>query len=611
MERKEMIKKLMVFCLDTMCMILALWLSFWQTGIHGIDRNTMCIMTFLFLISASIFSLLDCYGNDIWEFDTICAVRICTAIAMVFGTLSVCTVIGMVSAPVLSYLNAFVYSCVLAGGYRLFLSAWNKLQLQLTINVSGQRTRVLIVGAGDAGGFLANLLNYDASKGKKAVAFIDDNDRLWNKRIKGLPVAGGRELIPYAARKYKIDEIIIAIPYVDNSTIREIFKYCCLAGCPVRRFANLSSFTARGLEKATINEVKVEDLLGRECISLDLEKVRELLQGRVVLVTGGAGSIGSEICRQVMKYEAKRLIIFDINENGLFEIQNELNQEYKGHFEAVIGSIRDSDRLSEVFGFYRPEVVFHAAAHKHVPMMECNPKEAVKNNIFGSLNVMQAAQEHKVRNFILISSDKAVNPTNIMGATKRVTELIAHFMSKKGETIFATVRFGNVLGSNGSVIPLFKKQIEAGHPITVTDRNIERYFMTIPEAVQLVLEAGSIARGGELFVLDMGIPVKIYDLAENMIRLSGLTPGKDITIEITGLRPGEKMYEELRFKSEEVTKTSNDRIFVIKVDEVDDKMLETQLEVMKRRVEKQESPELLLGEVKRLVPTFECRQLEA
>lgn len=590
-ETKEMTKEILFFCLDMLCMFLALRFSFWQTGIHSTDKNTLLIMLFLLLLSAVIFLILGCNENDIWEFDTISAVRICIAIALVFGMLAVCTIVGLVIAPMIVYFNSFVYSCVLTGGYRLFLSAWNKLKLCVVVKSNGRKKRVLIIGAGNAGCFLANMLNHDASKGKTAVAFIDDNDRLWGKKIKGLPVSGGRELIPYAARRYKIDEIIIAIPYVDNSTIREIFKYCCQVECPVRRFGNLSNFTASGLEKATIVDVKVEDLLGRDSVRLDLERVRGLLSQKVVLVTGGAGSIGSEICRQVMKFNPKCLIIFDINENGLFDIQNELNQEYKGHFETILGSIRDRGRLEEIFAYYHPEIVLHAAAHKHVPMMEYNPAEAIKNNIFGSINVMQTAVDH--------------------GATKRVTELIANLMSKKGGTIFATVRFGNVLGSNGSVIPVFQKQIRQGQPVTVTDRNIERYFMTIPEAVQLVLEAGTIAGGGELFVLDMGIPVKIYDLAVNMIHLSGLIPEKDIPIEITGLRPGEKMYEELRFNSEEVTKTSNDHIFVIKIEDFDETVLQTQLEAMKKSIEKGDRPEKLMSEIKQLVPTFECKRLGA
>lgn len=610
-EAGEMIKGVLVFCQDVLCMFMSLWLGLWLEGIHSADRNTMRIMFFLLLTAVAAFRMSGSNGNNIREFDTISAVKLCLTVALVFAMLAVYTMIGLVTAPMMAYFNAFVYSCALTGGYRLFLSAGNKLKLRLALKTNGRRKRVLIVGAGDAGCFLANLLNFDASKGRSAVAFIDDNRRLWGKNIKGLPVFGGRELIPHAAREYKIDEIIIAIPHVDNSTIREIFKYCCQAECPVRRFGNLSDFTAKGLEKATLDDVKVEDLLGRDSVKLDLERVRGLLCQKVVMVTGGAGSIGSEICRQVMKFNPKRLLIFDINENGLFDIQNELNQEHKGHFETILGSIRDQGRLEEVFAHYRPEVVFHAAAHKHVPMMEYNPTEAIKNNIFGSLNVMKTAVDYKAENFILISSDKAVNPTNIMGATKRVTELIANLMSKKNGTVFATVRFGNVLGSNGSVISVFKKQIGQGRPVTVTDRNIERYFMTIPEAAQLVLEAASIAKGGELFVLDMGAPVKIYDLAVNMIHLSGLIPEKDIPIEITGLRPGEKMFEELRFKSEEVTKTSNDHIFVIKMNEIDEKVLQTQLEAMKKSIEKRESLEILMSEVKQLVPTFERERLGA
>lgn len=598
-------KKIILFLLDLFCMFVAFFLSGHMAGVSLLDKSSLIALVFMALGAVSTFLMLDCYGNGIWEFDTISAIKICLAITLTHAILIIVSLIGLIAMPIMVIVNSIMYSFLFCGGYRLVVSAWNKMHILSVSDSHGHRKRVLIVGAGDAGRFLANLLNYDASKGRKAVVFIDDNDALWGKNIKGIPVVGGRKLIPYAAEKYKINEIIVAIPYVDNSTIRDIFRYCCEAGCPIKRFGNLSNVTASGLEKATINEIKVEDLLGRDSVQLDMEKVRELLENRVVLVTGGAGSIGSEICRQVLRFGVKKLIILDIHENGLFDIQNELNIEHKGRFDCVLGSIRDVQRLDEVFDRYHPEVVFHAAAHKHVPLMEDNPREAIKNNIFGSFNVMQAAVTHQVSRFILISTDKAVNPTNIMGATKRVTELEAQYFSKKGNTIFATVRFGNVLGSNGSVIPLFKKQIQNGGPITVTDRNIERYFMTIPEAVQLVLEAGSIAKGGELFVLDMGTPVKIYDLAENMIRLSGLTPHKDIEIQVTGLRPGEKMYEELRLRSEEVTKTSNDRIFVIKVNKVEDEILIGQLNKLRQLLKQQDDLPQLFGEIKQLVPTFE------
>ena len=317
----------------------------------------------------------------------------------------------------------------------------------------------------------------------------------------------------------------------------------------------MTTFTANGLSKATINEINVEDLLSRDVVKLDLQSVSDYIAGKTVLVSGGAGSIGFELVNQILNYRAKRVIIFDINENKLFDSDVELSQKYpKSQYVTCIGSVQDRSRLREVFELYQPQIVFHAAAHKHVPMMELNPQEALKNNVMGTLYMVEMAIKYKVERFTLISTDKAVNPTNIMGATKRIAEMLIQRANAWGTTRFSAVRFGNVLASNGSVVPLFKKQIQAGGPVTVTDKNIKRYFMTIPEAVQLVLETGALARGGEIFVLDMGEPVYIYDLAQSMIRLSGLIPEKDIKIEITGLRPGEKLFEEISLSDETASK---------------------------------------------------------
>jgi FlaA1/EpsC-like NDP-sugar epimerase len=333
----------------------------------------------------------------------------------------------------------------------------------------------------------------------------------------------------------------------------------------VKRFGNMSNLKFDGLAKSTINEVRVEDLLQREVVRLDLKSVSEMVKEKAVLVTGGAGSIGSELCRQIMNYGPRLLIIVDFNENGLFDISMELKTKHRtGAFETCLITIRDRDILNAVFAKYRPDVVFHAAAHKHVPMMEGNLREALLNNVIGTINVVEASIAHGVERFMLISTDKAVNPTNIMGATKRVAELIIRQKNRSGDTRFAAVRFGNVLGSHSSVVPIFQQQLRAGGPLTVTHRDITRYFMTIPEAVQLVLESASIMKGGEIFVLDMGEPIRIWDLATTMIKLSGLEPDKDIKIEVTGLRPGEKLHEELRLPEETVVKTSNDKIYMMR-----------------------------------------------
>ena len=367
---------------------------------------------------------------------------------------------------------------------------------------------------------------------------------------------------------------------------------------------NMSDLSMSDLSKATISDIEIEDLLGREPVKFDLKCVSEMLKDKVVLVTGGAGSIGSEICRQVLSFGIKKVIIFDLNENGLFSIGNELNLTHSGRFKTVVGNIRDKKRVDEVMQRYKPQIIFHAAAYKHVPMMETNPIEAVENNVFGTKNVMESAIEHNVEYFTLISTDKAVNPTNVMGATKRITELLCKYMSLfKSGTKFSAVRFGNVLGSNGSVIPVFQEQIRRGGPITVTDRDIQRYFMTIPEAVQLVMEASSLTKGGELFVLDMGEMIKIYDLATTMIRLSGLKPEKDIKIEITGLRPGEKLYEELQLSTESLAKTENERIFLFKSDFIDIDKFDREFRKLQDALISRDLKNILT-QIKKLVPTY-------
>jgi len=530
-----------------------------------LDRYRLVVALYVTLCGLMLL-MFKCYDDPLRDYSLFSASKAAGAMFVAFVLFVVLLSIIGQRPTALFLTNLFIYSVVFCGTYRLLIVSVYRIGPNFFRPVSkGDMQRVIIFGAGDAGKYLVDMLNQDRSKRMKPVAFIDDNPRLDRKKVKGLLVVGPRELIPYAAKKYKADIIIIAIPFVSNSTIREIFNLCCQSNCQVRRFGNMSSFTFEGLAKSTINEVRVEDLLQRDEVKLDLESVKQMIWGKVVLVTGGAGSIGSELCRQIMHYGARQLIVFDFDENGLFEIAGELKRKYsESLFITCLGSIRDRERLDSVFAKYRPHIVFHAAAHKHVPMMESNPREAILNNIIGTQNVAESAVEHGVKRFIQISTDKAVNPSNIMGATKRVAELIIQQQQARGRTVFAAVRFGNVLGSNGSVVSVFKRQIREGGPLTVTDKEITRYFMTIPEAVQLVLEAGSMARGGEIFVLDMGEPVKIYDLAVTMIKLSGLEPEKDIKIEVTGLRPGEKLYEEISLTEETVTKTSKDKIFVLK-----------------------------------------------
>ena len=470
-------------------------------------------------------------------------------------------------------------------------------------NNRGKISRILIVGAGQAGTFLSNHL-FTSKDGRTPVGFIDDDVQLWNRWINGLPVFGGRESLSTILKQQRIQEVIIAVENADKEFIRDIFDKCQSMKCRLKRFELLHDIGKNDLSQAAIRDVNVEELLGREPVQFNMDSVKSYIYGRTVLVTGGAGSIGSEICRQVLDYGCSKLIIFDFNENGLFEIENELLLLHgRNKFVTTLGSIREPDRLEEVFSKFKPDVVFHAAAHKHVPMMEYNPLEAIKNNVFGTHNVAKAADKHNVKKFILISTDKAVNPPNIMGATKRIAELCIQLMNTISDTEYAAVRFGNVLGSNGSVVPFFKQQIAQGGPVTITHPEIKRYFMTIPEAVQLVLQAGAMAKGGEIFVLDMGEPVKIDDLARTLIQLSGLEPDKDIKIEFTGLRPGEKLFEEINLSDEEVSRTNNDKIFVLKQGEQNYIKIYHQIKLMSRQLNST-NPESVFQTVHELVPTY-------
>lgn len=437
---------------------------------------------------------------------------------------------------------------------------------------------VMIVGAGSAGNMmLHDIKNNPQFNDYRAVCFIDDDKKKSGSYLCRVKIAGGTETIAENVRKYKVSVIVFAIPSCDKEERARILNICSETGCEVKTLPSIDQIVNEKVGISELRNVQVEDLLGRAPVRLDLESVKSFIAGKTVMVTGGGGSIGSELCRQIASYGVGRLIIYDIYENNAYDIQNELRHTYPSlDLVTLIGSVRDSARLEMVLDKYRPEVIYHAAAHKHVPLMEDSPNEAVKNNVFGTLNVVRAADKYGVGRFIMISTDKAVNPTNVMGATKRICEMIIQTYARRSKTEFVAVRFGNVLGSNGSVIPLFKKQIEEGGPVTVTHPDIIRYFMTIPEAVSLVLEAGVDAKGGEIFVLDMGQPVKILTLAENLIRLSGLTPYKDINIKFTGLRPGEKLYEEMLMKEEGLTETDNKLIYIGKPIELDgDALLES------------------------------------
>ncbi len=465
--------------------------------------------------------------------------------------------------PLMVTIMAGIMIMVFCNGVRIGWRVVRRTLMFIKDRSNGNCKRVLVVGAGGAGALVANEYKKNPQYKKKVVAFVDDS---WVKKgiyVSGIKVLGDRYDIPTVVEEQRIDEIIIAISELNEVELKKILDECKKTTAQVKIMPGVSEVIDGKFSVKKIRDVDVEDLLGREPIKLDFSGISSYIESKVIMVTGGGGSIGSELCRQIARFNPKELIIFDIYENNAYDLQNELLRKYENlNLKTLIGSVRDRKRLNSIFKEYRPQVVFHAAAHKHVPLMEDSPGEAIKNNVLGTLNTAELASEYGVERFVLISTDKAVNPTNVMGATKRMCEMVIQSIDKESDTEFVAVRFGNVLGSNGSVVPLFKKQIAEGGPVTLTHKDITRYFMTIPEASQLVLQAGAYAKGGEIFVLDMGQPVKIYDLAENLIRLSGYIPNEEIEIKVTGLRPGEKLYEELLMDEEGLSETPHKKIFI-------------------------------------------------
>lgn len=468
--------------------------------------------------------------------------------------------------------------------------------------------RVLIYGAGSAGEKILREISLSAGLHKEVVYFIDDDDNKWTRKIHNVRIKGGRDVLKSVCQEEKIDEIIVAMPSADRKQLAEILNICKETKCKLKRVPGYYQILNGEVHLSDLKDVEVQDLLGRDQIEVNLSEIMGYVKDKVVMVTGGGGSIGSELCRQIAASNPKQLIIVDIYENNVYDIQLELKDKYPHlNLETLIASVRNTDKINHLFEQYHPDIVYHAAAHKHVPLMEDSPCEAVKNNVFGTLNVVRAADKYGTKRFILISTDKAVNPTNVMGATKRMCEMIVQSYNKKSNTEYVAVRFGNVLGSNGSVIPLFKKQIKAGGPVTVTHPDIIRYFMTIPEAVSLVLQAGAYAKGGEIFVLDMGEPVKIDDMARNLIKLSGYEPDIDIKIEYTGLRPGEKLFEELLMKEEGMQDTPNKLIHIGKPIELDEEKFFNQL-VHLKEVAYQDSTDIR-KDIKEIVDTYQPQNI--
>lgn len=507
---------------------------------------------------------------------------------------------------VISFLLLTAIAALWVLGMLLVRFAYRVGRGHLLYRQGSHRISVAIVGAGSAGVQLLEEVQNNPDSPYAVQCFFDDDPAKQGKRIRGVPVRGRIRDIPARVKALDIGEIVVAIPSITESRRQEILQeLSALDKVKVRVLPSTLDLLSQRPIRTQMRDIQIEDLLGRDPIQLDPAPVDAFLGGKTVMVTGGGGSIGAELCRQIVKHDPRRLVIVDIYENNAYDIQQELLYKYGGRLDLAveIASIRDRERLRQLFARYRPDVVFHAAAHKHVPLMEQSPQEAVRNNVFGTLNLARTADEYGVAKFIQISTDKAVNPTSVMGATKRMCEMIVQSMKGRSSTVFAAVRFGNVLGSNGSVVPLFKRQIAGGGPVTVTDKRIIRYFMTIPEAAQLVLQAGAMARQNELYVLDMGRPVKILDLAENLIRLSGYTPYRDIDIVETGLRPGEKLYEELLIASRDIEKTENDQIFIERQPLVTPEELQAKLAVLAAALEKND-PSVIRDALHQVVPTF-------
>lgn len=525
-----------------------------------------------------IFYILKLY-HSMWKFAGIVEMQNVTA-ACIMSSIIQFAGLNILGYPVpRSYY--FLY-----GGMLFFLTLGNRFAYRFVRYIKRLRSnnseikKIMIIGGGNAANvIIKEIRTSEHINNTRVKCIIDDDPSKQGTYIQGIKVVGTREDIIEAVNLYHINEIIIAMPSVSKKIIRDIVEICNDTGCSLKILPGMYQLMSGEVSVSQLRDVEVEDLLGRDSIKVDLDSIMGYVRDKVVLVTGGGGSIGSELCRQLAAHLPKQLIILDIYENNAYDIQQELKAHYpKLNLVVLIASVRSATRMNSIFKTYRPQIVYHAAAHKHVPLMEDSPNEAIKNNVIGTWKTVQAADQYGTERFVLISTDKAVNPTNIMGASKRMCEMIVQTYNKRSKTEFVAVRFGNVLGSNGSVIPLFKKQIEEGGPVTVTHPDIIRYFMTIPEAVSLVLQAGAYAKGGEIFVLDMGEPVKILSLAENLIRLSGYKPYEDIMIEFTGLRPGEKLYEELLMEEEGLEETENNLIHIGKPIEMDEERFLRQLE---------------------------------
>ena len=584
-------------------------LSFNQNEILQISKTTFIavIVYAIVLVSFRVYNNITRFegGKDylVYFFGCMCSTVILSTLNSIFklgllGFKHNLAVALLISVCIISYRVAI----------RLILSyEGDRMKVEgSNVTISGDKRNLLIIGAGDATKVMIKSIKDYMKDRYDIVGIIDDSKDKIGFKISGVKILGDRNQISEICKEKQVQDIFFSIANIDSKNKKEILHICQQTKARVRILPSVADIIKNKNLLENLKNVEIDDILGRDPIKLDNENIGSLIKGNTILVTGGGGSIGSELCRQIAKYEPKTLVIFDIYENNAYNIQMELQRNYPTlDLKAIIGSVRDIKKVESVFETYRPTLVFHAAAHKHVPLMEVSPLEAIKNNIFGTYNVVNASDKYNVKKFVLISTDKAVNPTNIMGATKRMCEMIIQTKNKVSKTDYAAVRFGNVLGSNGSVVPLFKEQIEKGGPVTVTHKDIIRYFMTISEAAQLVLQAATYAKGGEIFVLDMGQPVKIYDLAVSMIKLSGYEPEVDIPIKITGLRPGEKLYEELLMGEEGLTRTEHEKIFIGQPLDMDITEIERKLASLRELIQDEHhSYEEIKNKMKKAVPTF-------
>ena len=614
MEKKKvnyqlLIRRVCLIILDILCIIAASFLALltrFEFDFHQIPPEFLKVIyeygPFIIVVTLIIFTFFHVYSS-LWEY---------AGIEEVFSLIAACLLSAVAKIVVISftwstmprswYVLDTMYLMILIGAtrvsYRLI-----RLRRQNRKFPWVKRKKVMIIGGGEAGRTMITEIQNSKYLDQKVACIIDDDPKKIGRYIKGIKVVGNRDSIKKNVKRYNIQQIILTIPSVNSARIRPIVEICQDTNCELMILPGVYQLVTGEVKASKLRPVKIEDLLGRDEVHINLNEIMDYVSGKVIMVTGGGGSIGSELCRQSAEPRPKQLIIFDIYENNAYDIQQELVRKHPElDLVVLIGSVRDENRIDSIFEQYHPEIIYHAAAHKHVPLMEDSPNEAIKNNVLGTYNMVRMADKWNVKRFVQISTDKAVNPTNIMGASKRICEMIIQTYNKESNTEYVAVRFGNVLGSNGSVIPLFKKQIAEGGPVTVTHPEIIRYFMTIPEAVSLVLQAGAYAKGGEIFVLDMGDPVKILDLAKNMIRLSGYKVDQDIKIEFTGLRPGEKLFEELLMDEEGMTDTPNKLIHIGHPIDVDEVKLFHALRVLEQAAQSETDDMRLI--VESIVPTY-------